>query len=76
MNKILSIRIPEEIYEKLLAEVERSNYKDVSELIRSILFTNLIANYHFKRNDNNVIEILETLLLALKKNVDMKNAYI
>ncbi|MCD6590131.1 hypothetical protein J7K74_03025 [Candidatus Woesearchaeota archaeon] len=74
MNKPISIRIPEQMYQALLEIVERESYKDVSELLRTIIrkqSLELLSMPRKKRIDLELIKQLEEMLKELKKGVEL-----
>ena len=74
LNKPISIRIPEQMYQALLEIVERESYKDVSELLRTIIrkqSLELLSMPRKKRIDLELIKQLEEMLKELKKGVEL-----
>ena len=72
MDKLLSIRIPEPLYQQLLEIVEKESYKDISELIRTKIRKQSLELIKLHRKKNlEIIKQLEQALKELKKGVDI-----
>ena len=69
LSKIVSIRLPESLYQELLQRVEQESYRDMSELIRTIITEQSFKLYRDKTMHIELIKKLEKTLEELKRGV-------
>ncbi len=67
-SRIISVRIPQEVYEELRKEAILNNYKDVSELVRNIIRKKSLTM--LKQNNSLLIQYLESMLKELKGEIN------